>query len=245
MKRHPFGGSLLTATLATGLLLVGSTSASAQTTEHAPAQHVIGHTDLKRSTATVRPPVLSKARFTCHDEGAFAFATLHNPNTTVQEYMVGITAGDIHYDYVVTVAAHGAEPVEFGGLPNGRYLLRVQSVVGDFVAHTRVRVQCNVTPPTGTPRGTPTGTPTAPPSETPRTSPSTPTTATSSATTAVPSTPVAVPTAVEAGLPGTVAHDDSDHGRTIFGVGLLATAVGIMIGLGALLVRRRRGLQQS
>jgi hypothetical protein len=59
----------------------------------------------------------------------------------------------------------------------------------------------------------------------------------------VPSTPVAVPTAVEAGLRGPVAPDDSNHDRTIVGAGLLA-AVGILIGLGSLLVRRRRGLHQ-
>jgi hypothetical protein len=152
VKRHSFVGCLLTATLATGLLLVG-TSASAQKTEHATAQLVTGGADLKGHTTKVRPPVLSKARVTCRDEGALAVAKLRNPNTTVQEYMVAITAGDIHYDYVVTVAAHGAELVEFGGLPNGMYLLRVQNDVGDFVAHTRVRVRCKVTPPALPPQG--------------------------------------------------------------------------------------------
>jgi hypothetical protein len=96
--------------------------------------------------------------------------------------------------------------------------------------------------PTETPTGTPTGTPTSPPSETPSTSP---TTGTSSATTGVPSTPVSVPTEVEAGLAGPVAQDDSTRGRTVFGAGLLA-AGGIMIGMGAFLVlrRRARGLHQ-
>jgi hypothetical protein len=59
----------------------------------------------------------------------------------------------------------------------------------------------------------------------------------------VPSTPVGVPTAVEAGLAGPVAQDDSSHGRSIVGAGLLA-AGGIMIGIGAFLVVRRRGLHQ-
>ena len=165
MKRHSFLCGLSTATLATGLLLVGSTSASAQNTEHAPAQLVAGSTD----TATVLPPVLGKARFTCHDEGANVTARLRNPNATVQHYMVGITAGDIHYDYVVSPAARGAELVEFGGLPNGTYLLQVQNAAGVFDAQTRVRVQCDVTPPTGTPTGTPTG----PPSKTPTAVPTT------------------------------------------------------------------------
>lgn len=153
MKNHSFVGSLLTATLATGLLLLGSASASAQNTEHVPAQLVTGSTDLKRHTTTVRPPVLSKARVTCREEGALVVAKLRNPNTTVQEYMVAITGGDIHYDYVVTVAAHRAEVVEFGGLPNGTYLLRVQNAVGDFVAQTRIRVRCKVTPPALPPQG--------------------------------------------------------------------------------------------
>jgi hypothetical protein len=61
--------------------------------------------------------------------------------------------------------------------------------------------------------------------------------------TAEPSTPVVVPTAVDAGLRGPVAPDDSNHGRTIVGAGLLA-AVAILIGLGTVVVRRRRGLHQ-
>jgi len=242
MKRYSFVRGLLTATtLATGLLLLGSTSASAQNTEHAPAQPVTGSTDLKSHTSTVRPPVFSKVRVTCEDEGGVVATKLSNPNATVEPYMVGIHGGDIYYDYVVTPAAHGAESIEFGGLPNNTYQFQAQNADGDIVARAWVRVQCDVTPPTGTPTATPTGTPTAPPSETPTTSP---TTGTSSATTAVPSTPVDLPTAVEAGLPGPVAQDDSNHGRTILGAGLLA-AVGIMIGLASLLVRRRRGLHQS
>ncbi|TCO17263.1 hypothetical protein EV652_11891 [Kribbella steppae] len=239
MKRHSFVRGLLTATtLVTGVLLLGSTSASAQ---NAPAQPVTASADLKSHTTTDRPPVFSKARFTCQDEGAVVVTKLSNPNATVQQYMVGIHGGDIYYDYVVTLAARGAESVEFGGLPDNTYQFQAQNPDGDIVARTRVRVQCDVTPPTGTPTATPTGTPTAPPSETPTTSP---TTGPSSATTAVPSTPVDVPTAVEAGLPGPVAQDDSNHGRTIVGASLMA-AVGLMIGLASLLVRRRRGLHQS
>ena len=239
MKRHSLVGSLLTATLATGLLLAGSTSASAQNTGHAPAQVVTGSTDLERHTTTVLPPVFGKPRITCHDGGAGLESKLRNPNATPQEYMVGVTAGDVHEDYVVQVAPHGAELVGFGDLPNGTYVLQAQNVAGDFVATVRGRVQCDVTPPTGTPAATPTptATPTASPSETPTTSP---TSGTSSTTTAVPSTPVDVPTAVDAGLPGPVAQDDSINGGTIVGAALLAA--GIMIGLASFLVRRRRGL---
>jgi hypothetical protein len=221
MKRHSVAGLLLTALLATGLLLMGSTAASAHTTKF-------------------RPPTFDKARFTCQEGGAVVVTKLRNPNAVVQEYMVGITAGDIHYDYVVTVAAHGVGPVEFGGLPNGKYLLQVQGETGDFIASTGVHVQCDVKPPTTTPTVSPTGTPTVSPSETPSTSP---TTGTSSATTMAPSTPVAVPTAVEAGLRGPAAQDDSSPGWTIVGAGLLA-AGGMMIGLVSLVARRRRGLHQ-
>ena len=248
MKRHAFVGSLLTATLAAGLLLVGSTSASAHNTEPGPAQPGTVSTDLTNDATTVLPPILSKARFTCYDEGAGAVAKLHNPNTTVQHYMVSLSGGDYAESYVVSPAAHSVVLVEFACLPNGTYLLWVQNADGDLVAQTRLRVQCNVTPPTGTPTGTPTqtptSTPTAPPSKTPSTSPTTGTSSsTSSATTTPPSRPVAVPTAVNAGLPDPVAQDDSNHGKALAGVGLLAT-VGIMIGLGSFLVRRRRGLHQ-
>jgi hypothetical protein len=227
MKRHSFVRGLLAATtLATGLLLFGSTAASAQST------------DIKSHATTVRPPVFDKPRITCHDGGAGLESNLRNPNATPQEYMVGVTAGDVHWDYVVQLAPHGSELVGFPDLPNGTYVLQAQNVDGDFVATVRGRVRCDVTPPTGTPTATPTGTPTASPSETPTTVP----TNTPSAPTTVPSTPVDVPTAVDAGLPGPVAQDDSIHGGTIVGAGLLA--VGIMIGLVSFLVRRRRGLHQ-
>jgi hypothetical protein len=241
MKRHVFVGGLLTATLATGLLLVGSGSASALSTEN-----VTGSTELKSHTSKVRKPVFSEVRFSCGDGDGDAGveAKLSNPNSTEQIYMVGIPFGDLDLSYVVTLAAHGSEVVGFHVPPNNTYPLQAQNADGDVVALVRVRVRCAVTPPTSTPTGTPTGTPTASPSETPTTSPSgtptgSPTTGTPTATTSVPSTPVVVPTAVEAGLSGPVAPEDSS--RTIVGAGLLA-AVGI--GLGLLLVHRRRGLHQ-
>jgi hypothetical protein len=229
VRHHSFVGGLLTATLAAGLLAMGSTSASALSTE-----------------AAVKSPAFSDARVTCHDWGADVVAKLSNPGKTLQHYMVGIHAGDVVYNYVVTVAAGGTGSVEFGGLPNNTYQLQAQNAVADVVARARVRVQCDVKPtptPTATPTATasPSQTPTASPSKTPTASPSeTPTTGTP---TAEPSTPVAVPTAVDAGLRGPVAPDDSNQDRTIVGAGLLA-AVAILIGLGTLVVRRRRGLHQ-
>ncbi|HEY3005090.1 MAG TPA: hypothetical protein VGJ44_22275, partial [Kribbellaceae bacterium] len=106
--------------------------------------------------------------------------------------------------------------------------------------------------PTETPTGTPTETPTGTPSETPSTAP----TGTPSTSTAVPSMPTsgqptvsgsrpaAVPTEVEAGLAGPVAQDDSNHGRTTVGAGLLA-AGSIMIGMGSFLALRRRGVHRA
>jgi hypothetical protein len=129
-RRRPTIGSLLISTMAAGLLVLGGTPAVAQTTEHVSAQ-------------ASRPPALGKARVTCYpDDDAGVVARLRNPNKTTKDYMVAITGGDIHYDYVVTVPARSAEPIEFGGLPNGRYLLRVQNDVGDFVAQAKVRVNC-------------------------------------------------------------------------------------------------------
>jgi hypothetical protein len=232
MKRHAFVGGLLTATFATGLLLVGSASASAVSTEN-----LSGSAEL---ITKVRNPVFSEVRFTCGDGDASIEAKLTNPNSTEQIYMVGIPFGDLDLSYVVTLAAHGSEVVGFPVPPNNTYPLQAQNADGDVVALVRVRVRCAVNPPTSTPTGTPTGTPTSTPTASPSQSPTeSPTTGTPTATTPVPSTPVAVPTAVEAGVSGPVAPDD--HGRTIVGAGVLA-AVGIIIGL--LRVHRRRGLHQ-
>ncbi|WP_132301001.1 hypothetical protein [Kribbella sp. VKM Ac-2568] len=130
-RRRPLIGGLLVSTMAVGLLAAGGTPAAAQTTEHVSAQ-------------ASRPPALGKARVTCYPaEGAGVVAKLRNPNKTTKDYMVPITGGDTHYDYVVTVPARSAEPIEFGGIPNGKYLLRVQNDVGDFVAQAKVRVNCS------------------------------------------------------------------------------------------------------
>jgi hypothetical protein len=238
MKRHAFVGGLLTTTLMTGLLLLGSTSAS--------AQPVARSTDLTTQTSKVRPPVFSNVRVSCQDVGAEVSAKLSNPNATEQAYMVGFHAGDD--DYVVNLAPHEAENVAFSAHTNGTYALQAQNADGDVVALVRVRVKCAFKPPTPTPTAPPNGTPTTPPTVTPPTgTPTAPPTGTPTASpsetpTAVPSTPIAVPTAVEAGLPGPVTQDDSNHGWPIAGTGLLAFA--IMLGLASLLVRRRRGLHQ-
>lgn len=229
---------LLTATLGTGLLLAGSTSASA-------AQN------------TAHVPVFTDVRVICGDgsDGDIGVtAKLIDAKATAPEpYMVLIWAGAAEESYVVSVDAHGTEPVEFGGLPNNTtFRLEAWNAAGKVAAATRGRLKCDVKPPTSTPTkpptSTPTNTPTRPPTTTPTASPSetsstSPTTGTSSVPTTASSTPVAVPTAVDAGLLDPVAPDDSGHGRTIVGAGLLV-AFGIISGLASLLVRRRRGLHQ-
>jgi len=53
-----------------------------------------------------------------------------------------------------------------------------------------------------------------------------------------------VPTAVDAGLASTSGDDESPGGSTILGAGLLA-AGGVMIGSGAFLALRRRGMHSA
>ncbi|MEV5966037.1 hypothetical protein AB0L70_29990 [Kribbella sp. NPDC051952] len=219
----------MTATLGTGLLLAGSTSASAQNTAHVP--------------------VFTDVRVSCGDgsDGDIGVtAKLIDTKATVPEpHMVLIWAGTAEYSYVVSVDAQGTEPVEFGGLPNNtNYRLQAQNAAGDVVASARGRLKCNVTPPTSTPTSAPTSRPTRTPSaSSSRTSSTPPTTGTSSVPTTATSTPVAVPAAVDAGLLDPVAQDESGPARTIVGAGLLL-AFGMIVGLVALLVRRRRGPHQ-
>ncbi|QNE17350.1 hypothetical protein F1D05_04720 [Kribbella qitaiheensis] len=224
----------ISATLATGLLVAGSTFASAQ---------------------TLKPPYYGEARANCSanpEIGVGVTAKLHNPNAITDSYMVGAHAGNIYVNYVVTVPGHGVEPVDFAGLVNNNtYDLQAQNAAGDVVARARVRVYCAVTSPTPTPTATPTHTPTATPTGSPTVTPTdtpsgtptgSPTTSTPSASTPAPSTPVAVPTAVDAGLPGTVSQD-SDHDRTMV-VAALLVGGGITFGLGLLLLVLRRRLGQ-
>ena len=62
--------------------------------------------------------------------------------------------------------------------------------------------------------------------------------------TASSSKPVGVPTAVDAGLASTGANEDSHTGAPILGAGLLAVG-GLMIGSGAFLALRRRGMHSA
>jgi hypothetical protein len=147
MKRRSFVGGLSAATLATGLLLVGSTPASAQKTEPASAKLVIGSTDVNSHTGTVRPPVLLRPRFTCHDSGAIVVVKLRNPNKTVLFFEVRLPGGEVSEALPVMLPARGFNSVEFHGIPNGRYLIELLNDAGDFVAETQVRVRCKVKPP--------------------------------------------------------------------------------------------------
>ncbi|NIK54328.1 hypothetical protein [Kribbella shirazensis] len=146
MKRHPFVGGLLTATLATGLLLVGSAPASAQKAESASAQLVADGTDLRGRGNSVRPPVLVRPRVRCHDSGAVVVVKLRNPSRVILFFEVRLSGGSVAEALPVMLAARGVETVEFHGIPNGRYRVDVMNDRGDFVTDTRVRVRCNAVP---------------------------------------------------------------------------------------------------
>ncbi|TDU83884.1 hypothetical protein EV138_6348 [Kribbella voronezhensis] len=237
-KHRPLVGSLLTATVAAGLLLVGTPAASAE------------------NTTTVLPPVFTHVRVSCNEAGGEVEADLRNPNKTSQDYMVGIHAGEIYYTYVVSPPARGVAPVDFGGLPDDAYAMQAENAGGKIVARARIRVHCEVKPPTSTPTptrtptatptrtptATPTGRPTSTPSSTPTVSETPATSPTRGTTSAVPSTPIALPTAVDAGLAGPVAQAGSNH-RAAYAVGLIVTG-GITAGLGWFLLWQRRRLRQ-
>jgi hypothetical protein len=130
---RPALAGLAVAALAPGLLLVGSAPASAQKAEHV---------SVKPSTTTVRPPVLTRPRFRCHDSFAVVVVKLRNPNQTVLFFEVRLSAGDYQEALPVMLLSRGVDSVEFHGAPNGRYLIEVLNDVGDYVADTRVKVRC-------------------------------------------------------------------------------------------------------
>jgi hypothetical protein len=146
MKHRSLVGGLSAATLVTGLLVVGSSAASAQRTEPASARLVVG-TGVNSHTGAVRPPVLFRPRFTCHDSGAIVVVKLRNPNKTVLFFEVRLSGGEVSEALPVMLPARRFDSVEFHGIPNGRYLIEVLNDTGDFVAQTQVRVRCTVQPP--------------------------------------------------------------------------------------------------
>jgi len=143
MKHRSLVGGLSAATLVTGLLVVGSSAASAQRTEPASARLVVG-TGVNSHTGAVRPPVLFRPRFTCHDSGAIVVVKLRNPNKTVLFFEVRLSGGEVSEALPVMLPARRFDSVEFHGIPNGRYLIEVLNDTGDFVAQTQVRVRCTV-----------------------------------------------------------------------------------------------------
>jgi hypothetical protein len=126
-------GGLVASMMATGLLLVGGMPASAQTAEQI---------SVSSSATTVRPPVLSRARFTCHDEGSIVTLSLRNRSKTEVAYQVRLSGGDVAQAQAVTLGARAVQRVEFHGIPNGRYVIEVLNDAGDHVAHLRVHVNC-------------------------------------------------------------------------------------------------------
>ena len=147
MRRQSIVGTLLTGALATGLLLVGNTSASAHNTEQAPAQLVASSTGLERPTVTIRRPILFRPRVTCHESGALVEVKLRNPTKTLRFVEIRLSGGAYAEALPMELPAHRADSVEFHGVPNGRYLVEVLNDLGDSVTQTQFRVRCKVGPP--------------------------------------------------------------------------------------------------
>jgi hypothetical protein len=65
---------------------------------------------IRSTTTTARPPVLGKARFTCHDEGAIAVAKLRNLNKTTMDFMVLISGEDFDQEVLNDVGTSSPIP---------------------------------------------------------------------------------------------------------------------------------------
>jgi hypothetical protein len=126
--------------LAAGLLLVGTTPASAQKTGQTAAQPVT-------STTTVRPPILYRPRVTCSDSSAVVVVKLRNSSKAVRFFEVRLSGGEYAEALPVMLTPRGVDSVEFHGVPNGRYLVEVLNDLGDYVAETRLRVRCEIEAP--------------------------------------------------------------------------------------------------
>lgn len=136
MKR--FTGGLLVAALAAGSLLASTPASAISPTPKAESVSA-------RPSATVKPPVLSKAWYRCSTDGAGVAVDLYNPNQIELSYQLQIFAGDVQEAQVATLAPRTAEVLEFGGIPNGRYQILILNADGDVVARTRGRVKCPAT----------------------------------------------------------------------------------------------------
>jgi hypothetical protein len=123
--------------MTTGVVLLGTTPASAQTSEHVSA---------KSSTTRARPPVLKKPQFTCHESGAIVVVKLRNRSRTVLYFEVRLSAGDYQEAQPMMLLPRGVDSVEFHGVPNGRYVTEVLNDGGDHVTQTRFQVRCKVKP---------------------------------------------------------------------------------------------------
>ncbi|WP_328993444.1 hypothetical protein OG394_03880 [Kribbella sp. NBC_01245] len=122
--------------MATGVVVVGSTPASA---------HKAGHVSVK-SSLKVRPPLLKRPRVRCHESGAIVVITLRNRSRTALHFEVRLSAGEYQEALPVMLLPRGTDSVEFHGVPDGSYLTEVLNDVGEYVADRRFRVSCNAAP---------------------------------------------------------------------------------------------------
>jgi hypothetical protein len=119
--------------MATGVVLSGSTPASAHKAEHVSVT----------SAVTPRPPILLKPRFTCDGDGAGLTVRLRNRTRTEEAYEVRVSRGDYQEALPIYLPPRGVGSVEFAGMTaHGRYVIEVLNVVGDYVLRTRVKVRC-------------------------------------------------------------------------------------------------------
>ncbi|GAB3410077.1 hypothetical protein [Flindersiella endophytica] len=93
----PFAGGLLVAALAAGSLLASAPASAVSLTQKTEFRSV-------HQSATVEPPVLSDAWYTCGDEGAAVSVELRNPNQVELSYQIQLSAGDVQEAQAVTLA---------------------------------------------------------------------------------------------------------------------------------------------
>lgn len=129
---------LLAAGVAVGALLV-SVTASAATLTPGAEQKVSA-----RTSTALRPPVIKKVSHTCHAEGATVAIKLRNPNRVELAYQLQLSAGpNVQEARVVNLPGRTSERAEFGGMPDGEYLIEVLDAQGNVVARrTGTVVDC-------------------------------------------------------------------------------------------------------
>jgi hypothetical protein len=135
--RTTFAGLAVSALMAAGVVLVGSTPASAHKSEHVV---------VSAATTTVRPPALRRPQITCGAEGAEVVVKLRNRSRTSLFFEVRLSVSDYQEALPIGLSPRGVDSVVFSGVPNGRSLIEVLNDQGVYVAHLRFKVKCSGEP---------------------------------------------------------------------------------------------------